>query len=159
MTRRHVAVVAVAGVLATALSWVMGVVLIDALLIGLLLAALVGTPMWLGYPGTRDFSSEGPDEGGQRGYYEVRRIGSMLRRESGGDPFARLVAPRLRQIAERRLAAAGLRWYDERSRERLGADVFDWLDARPSPLDAHSRVVQTERVLDRLDRFNKENQI
>jgi len=154
VTGRRVIVLAIVGALTTALTWAMGVVLVDAVLIGLLLVLLVGTPMWLGYPGSRDFSSEGPDDGGQRGYYEVRRIGSMFRRESGSDPFARLVAPRLRQIAERRLAASGLRWDDTRARERLGTDVFDWLDGRPSPLDARPHVVQTELVLDRLDTFD-----
>lgn len=152
MSWRRIVLPAVVGVLAAGLSWLVGVVTVDAILVGGLLAAIVGTPRWLGYPAARDWPGH-PDEGGQRGYHEVRRLADMIGRESGGDAFDRLIAPRLRELSERRLAAANVSLDDDAVREILGADVVDWLNGRPGRLDTRPRVKQAELVLDRLDEY------
>lgn len=143
---------AVLGVVVAGLSWLVGVVTVDALLIGVLLAALVGIPRWMSYPAGRQWPGH-PEDGGQRGYHEVRRLEYVFRGESGGDAFRRLIVRRLRELAERRLAAAGVSLDDAAAREMLGTDVYDWLNERPSRLDSQPRVKQAELVLDRLDEY------
>lgn len=167
MKRRRILIPATAGLLTGGLAWVMGVVTVDAILIGVLVAVLVGTPRWLGYPADWDWPAAHMGDGGQRGYYEVRRLAALFRRESSGDPFNRLIAPRLRELterrlpelAERRLAAAGQSLDDAAAREILGADVVDWLHGRPSRLDKHPRVKQAELMLDRLDEYEENRQL
>lgn len=158
MTWRRIVLPVLAGVFAAGLSWLMGVVTVDAILIGALMVVLVGMPRWLGYPADRDWPGSAED-GGQRGYYEVRRLGEMFRRESSRDTYSRLIVPRLRELSERRLGAAGMSMDDADAREILGADVIDWLHGRTSPLDSRSRVKQAELVLDRLDRFEESRQV
>lgn len=155
MTWRRILLPALSGAFAAGSAWLIGVVTVDALLIGVLLTLLVGTPRWLGYPADRDWPGN-PENSGQRGYYEVRRLGAMLRRESSRDTYSRLIVPRLRELSERRLAATGISMDDAAAREILGADVFDWLNGRPSPLESRSRVKQAELVLDRLDKYDEE---
>lgn len=165
--KRRILIPATAGLLTGGLAWVLGVVTVDAILIGALLAVLVGMPRWLGYPADWDWPAAHKEHGGQRGYYEVRRLAAMFRRESSGDPFDRLITPRLRELterrlpelAERRLAAAGRSLDDAAAREILGADVVDWLHGRPSRLDEHSRVEQAELILDQLDKYEENRQI
>ena len=156
MTWRRIVLPASAGLITAGLTWLMGVVTVDAVLIGVLMTLLVGVPRWLGYPADRDWPG-GPEDGGQRGYYEVRRLGEMFRRESSRDTYSRLIVPRLRELSERRLGAAGMSMGDADAREIIGADVFDWLYGRTSSLDSRSRVKQAELVLDRLDRFDEES--
>lgn len=154
MNRWRIVLPAGAGLFSAGLAWVMGVVTVDAALLGVLMAVLVGTPRWLGYPADREWPDD-PQEGGQRGFYEVRRLAAIFGRETGGDPFGRLIVPRLRELSERRLASAGVRLDDVAAREILGAEVADWLNGRPSRFDRHSRVKQAELVLDRLEEINE----
>lgn len=147
------------GLAAGALAWLLGVVAPDAVLIGFLAATVVAGPAWVGRPEPVDWEPRiDRDETG--GWYEVRRMVSMLRQ--AGDQqevFDTKLRPRLRRVAESRLARLGVGWGDDRARRLLGPDVHDLLShrspARPVGLAARwgvrSPLAVTELILGRLE--------
>jgi hypothetical protein len=133
--------------------WLVGVVPLDAALLASLVALALLLPRWVGDPDAAGWPGPGvPTTVG--GWYEVRRLGNVLgRSDARRDTFATRVRPRLRVVAERRLARLGVRWDEPAARRLLGPDVYDLLDGPGgSPRSANRPpVALTELALGRLD--------
>jgi hypothetical protein len=88
-------------------------------------------------------------------WYDVRRLSAVLSQTSNTrDVFQSKARPRLRELAEARLASHGVRWSDPAARRLLTPDVYDLLDGARADLVGRSPVVLTELVLDRLDELS-----
>lgn len=149
---------ATAGAVAGLSGWLVGVVVPDTMLLGVLvgiaflLPGLVGYPDTVSWPGPPDVTTAG-------GWYDVRRLATVLSQWGNRrDVFATRVRPRLRVLAQRRLARLGVRWDDPAARRLLGPDVHGLLDgpAAPPITASQSPVALTELVLGRLDELPDE---
>lgn len=141
------------GILSGLVAWLLGVVPSDAVLIGLLvvvglvLPRLIGPPAEVGWPQSSDATAAGT-------WYDVRRLGTLLRQSNERrDVFPARIRPRLRVVAERRLARLGVGWDDPAARRLIGPDVHDLLAGPSLPPTAGDRapLTVTELVLGRLD--------
>lgn len=133
--------------------WLVGIVVADAVLLAVLATVVLVVPSWVGVPDTFDWPRR-PERITVGGWYEVRRLESALQRPDDRRAiFATRVAPRLRAIAEAKLARRGVAWRDPAASRLLGPDVYAMLDdpgsssleGRRPPLDL------AELVLGRLD--------
>lgn len=132
-------------------SWLLGVVPADATMIGLLVCAGVAVPRVAGHPPSVVWPAP-PEHRGMGAWYDVRRLSSALSQTSNTrDVFQSKARPRLRELAEARLARHGVHWADPAARRLLTPDVYDLLDGTRADLVGRSPVALTELVLDRLE--------
>lgn len=142
---------ALVGAACAVISWLFGVVPADATMIGLLVCAGIAVPKLAPHPAPVVWSAP-PEHRGMGAWYDVRRLSAVLSQTSNTrDVFQSKARPRLRELAEARLARHGVRWSDPAARRLLTPDVYDLLDGARADLVGRSPVVLTELVLDRLD--------
>jgi hypothetical protein len=142
---------ALVGVACGLIGWLFGVVPADATMIGLLVAAGVAVPRFTGHPPPVVWPVS-PEPRGGGAWYDVRRLSTALSQSSNTrDVFQSKARPRLRDLAQARLARQGVRWSDPAARRLLTPEVYDLLDGSGVDMRARSPVALTELVLDRLD--------
>ena len=139
------------GAASAVIGWLFGVVPADATMIGLLVSAGTAVPRLAAHP-PQVVGPAPPEHRGMGAWYDVRRLsGALSQTSSTRDVFGSKARPRLRELAEARLARQGIRWSDPAARRLLTPDVYDLLDGTRADLMGRSPVALTELVLDRLD--------
>ncbi|HEX6337015.1 MAG TPA: hypothetical protein VFZ85_08680 [Jiangellaceae bacterium] len=150
---RALRVPALVGAGSAVISWLFGVVVADATMIGLLVCAAIAVPRLAAHPPPVVWPAP-PEQPGMGAWYDVRRLSGALSQTSNTrDVFQSKARPRLRELAEARLARYGVRWSDPVARRLLTPDVYDLLDGTRADLVGRSPVALTELVLDRLDEW------
>lgn len=151
---RMLRVPALAGAVSGVIGWLFGVVPADAIMIGLLVTAGMAVPR-LAVPPEAVAWPAPPDPRGMGAWYDVRRLSISLSQSSHArDVFQSKARPRLRDLAEARLARHGVRWSDPSARRLLTPDVYNLLDGDGVDPAGRSPVPLTELVLDRLDELS-----
>ena len=154
MTRSILAILrvpALVGAGSAVIVWLFGLVPADARMIGLLICAAVAVPRLAAHPPPVVWPAP-PEHRGMGAWYDVRRLSASLSQTGNTrDVFQSKARPRLRELAEARLARHGVRWSDPAARRLLTPDVYDLLDGTRADLVGRSPVALTELVLDRLD--------
>ncbi len=158
MTRRDLPrilrVPALVGSACGVIGWLFGVVPADASMIGLLVAAGIAVPRLAVHPEPVVWPAP-PDPSGMGAWYDVRRLSTALSQSSNTrDVFQSKARPRLRDLAEARLARQDVRWSDPAARRLLTPDVYDLLDGAGVDIAGRSPVALTDLVLDRLDEMS-----
>lgn len=148
---RALRIPALVGAGSAVISWLFGVVPADATMIGLLVCLGTAVPRLARHPAPVVWPAP-PEHRGMGAWYDVRRLSAVLSQTSTTrDVFQSKARPRLRELAEARLARYGVRWSDPAARRLLTPDVYDLLDGNRADLVGRSPVALTELVLDRLD--------
>jgi hypothetical protein len=158
MTRRRLLralrVPALVGTICGLIGWLFGVVPADATMIGLLVAAGVAIPRLAAHPSPVVWPPA-PEPHGMGAWYDVRRLSTALSQSSDTrNVFQSKARPRLRELAEARLARQGVPWSDPAARRLLTPDVYDLLDTYGVGLAGRSPITLTELVLDQLDELS-----